>query len=281
MKKKKLSAFALAILSITLISILYAYTSDNRNIEKIPEEVITLEFEFTNIFLIPVTKGYILIDNAYEKEFDKFLEYLNDYEISINDIRHILLTHHHDDHVGFLNQITTINPGISVVLHEKTADLVSAGFNNKNNGGGIVNKRIYLLFRIKQFLSPEWDLSFPPYKTRKNDIIFSNDTFDLTSLLGIDIKAEYTPGHSSDSVTYIYKSKYAFCGDLASNFLNWAGADYLTLFNEDINRVYDSWRVLINKDVEVIVTAHGKPFNIINLENNINSIKQENIIRFF
>lgn len=281
MKKKKLSAFAITVLSIALISFLYAYTSDNRNIEKIPGEVITLEFEFTNVFLIPATNGYILIDNAYEKEFDKFFEYLKDYEISINDIRYILLTHHHDDHVGFLNQITTINPDVSVVLHKKTADLVLTGFNNKNNGGGIINKRIFVLFKIKQLLSPEWDLSFPPYKTRENDIIFSNDTFDLTGLLGIDIKAEYTPGHSSDSVTYIYKNKYAFCGDLASNFLNWAGADYLTLFNEDINRVYDSWRILINKDVEVIVTAHGKPFNIINLEKNIDSIKQENIVRFF
>ena len=137
------------------------------------------------------------------------------------------------------------------------------------------------MFRIKQFLSPEWDLSFPPYKTRKNDIIFSNSNFDLASQLGADIKAIYTPGHSSDSVTYIYKNKYAFCGDLASNFLNWAGAEYLTLFNEDINAVYDSWRALINKDVEVIVTAHGKPFSIINLKNSINSRKQENIIRFF
>ena len=64
MKRKKLSAFAITVLSIALISILYAYTSDNRNIEKIPGEVITLEFEFTNIFLIPVNNGYIIIDNA-------------------------------------------------------------------------------------------------------------------------------------------------------------------------------------------------------------------------
>jgi len=162
----------------------------------LPSEVIKLEFEFTNLFLIPVDHGYILIDNAYEKEFEKFIEYLDAYKIDISDIKYILITHHHDDHVGFLNQITSINPSVSVVLHRKTADLVSTGFNDNNNGGGIVNRRLFVLFKLKQLLSPEWDLSFPPYIVREKDIVFNNDNFDLNNVLGIDIQALYTPGHS-------------------------------------------------------------------------------------
>ncbi len=271
----------LVLISVVSTLFLYAYFSDNRNIESPPGEVITLKFEFTNLFLIPIKKGYILIDNAYEKEFGKFLDYLDEYKIDIKEIKYILLTHHHDDHVGFLNQITSENPEASVVLHRRTADLVATGFNNKTNGGGIVNRRIYILFKMKQLLTPGWDLTFPPYFVRENDLVFDNDVFDLSNVVGINVKAIYTPGHSSDSFSYIYNNKYAFCGDLSSNFLNWAGAAYLTLFNENIDLVYDSWRSLINREVEVIIPSHGKPFNIKNLKNNIDSQKQENIAKFF
>jgi glyoxylase-like metal-dependent hydrolase (beta-lactamase superfamily II) len=280
MKKKSL-VIIIVFVSIASMLLISAYQCENRNSERLPNEVVKLEFEFTNIFLIPIDHGYILIDNAYEKEFDKFNEYLDTHKIDINDIKYVLITHHHDDHVGFLHQITSMNPSVSVVMHRKTVDLVSTGFNNKNNGGGIVNRRIFVLFKLKQLLSPEWNLSFPPYTVRENDIVFNDDNFDLHNVLGIDIQAIYTPGHSSDSVTYIYKKRYAFCGDLASNFLNWAGASYLTLFNEDIHEVYDSWRLLINRNVEVIVPAHGRPYNIINLVHSIDKRNQRNVIEFF
>ncbi len=282
MKKTKALVIILVIaLLIAGIFFLSNYISYSRYSEKLPNEVITLNFEFSNLFLIPFSHGYILIDNAYEKEYNDFLAYLDVHSIDINEIKYVLLTHHHDDHVGFLNQISAVNPDVTIIMHRKTADLVSTGFNNKDNGGGIVNRRIFVLFKLKQLLSPEWDLSFPPYNVRDNDIVFDTDFFELRNILEVDIKAEYTPGHSSDSVTYIYKNKYAFCGDLASNFLNWAGAKNLTLFNEDIHLVYDSWRALINSDIEVIIPAHGKPFSINALKNNYGLNKQDNVVKFF
>lgn len=276
-KKLVITLIALALAGI----VLYFNRIANKNKENPPAEVIPLKFEFTTIFLIPLNDGYLLIDNAYEKEYDKFLSYLDENNIPLHEIKYILLTHHHDDHVGFLNQITSAHPDVRIILHKKTADLVSTGLNNRDNGGGIVNKRIYALFKLKQFLTPDWNLSFPPYNTRKHDVIFDGKFFDLTKILGINLVAVHTPGHSSDSVTYIYKNRYAFCGDLASNFLNRAGAGYLTVFNENISEVYSSWRKLPDYGVEVILPAHGKPFHISNLMNNLDAKKQENSVAFF
>ena len=104
MKKKSL-VIIIVFVSIASMLLLSAYQCENRNSERLPNEVVKLEFEFTNIFLIPIDHGYILIDNAYEKEFDKFIEYLDTHKIDINDIKYVLLTHHHDAHVGFLQQI--------------------------------------------------------------------------------------------------------------------------------------------------------------------------------
>ena len=248
---------------------------------ELPKEIITLKFAFTNIFLIPIKGGYLLIDNAYEKEYALFLEHLRSKRISIRDIKYVLLTHHHDDHVGFLNQIVAANRDVRIVLSRGTADLLRKGKNNTENGGGIVNFAIYALFRIKQMLTPDWDLTFPPYSARDKDIILTEEYHEFEDIPGIDLVAVHTPGHSSDSTTFIYNGNVAFCGDLASNFLNWAGANYLTVFNEDLKTVYDSWQKLIDRNIETIATAHGKPFHIKNLEENIFKNSQSDIVRFF
>jgi glyoxylase-like metal-dependent hydrolase (beta-lactamase superfamily II) len=278
MRDKIITIIITIILSLTVS---YIVISDNINLVEIPNEVISMEFDATRIFMIPIDDGYVLIDNAYENEIKRFEEYLKNLNINITEIKYVLLTHHHDDHVGFINYITKNNPNVIVILNDKTSNLISQGKNNKNNGGGIVNKRIYSLFRIKQLLTPEWDLTFPPYNIRENDIIISDDYYDLGNILGINLKVLYTPGHTSDSISFIYKDRYAFCGDLSSNFLNWAGAGYLTLFNEDINEVYKSWEKLTSKKIEFIITAHGKPFSIQNLEKYKNSNKQNDIEKFF
>lgn len=271
----------LILASLGVVVFLIFFMAGNKNQEELPGEVTVLKFEFTNTFLIPLCDGYLLIDNAYEKEYEQFLAFLNERKIDLHEIKYVLLTHHHDDHVGFLNQMSLDNPEVRIILHKKTADLLLTGSNNKNNGGGIVNKRIYALFRLKQMISPKWDLSFPPYVVRERDIILEKDFHDLSDLLGINLKVIYTPGHSSDSVTYVYKDEYAFCGDLASNFLNWAGARYLTLFNEDISLVYSSWKKIIDFGVETIIPAHGNPYNIENLTNNLHAHQQENAVAFF
>jgi len=278
---RKLMASLLVLVAIIAVFIIYMHRSDNRNLADLPQGVIMLDFEFTNVYLMPINNGYVLIDNAYAHEYERFLQYLNDYNIEITDINYILLTHHHDDHVGFLNQIVEVHQDVRVVLHQKTAQLLRTGLNNQNNGGGIVNQRLFALFKIKKWMTPDWDLSFPPYEVREHDVIIERDVYDLSGLLGIDMKMIVTPGHTSDSVTFIYNDKYAFCGDLASNFLNWAGAHYLTIFNEDTDQVYSSWRKLIGQGVEFLLIAHGKPFGIKNLSNNLDVYDQNDLVPFY
>jgi glyoxylase-like metal-dependent hydrolase (beta-lactamase superfamily II) len=281
MKRRIFSAVFILIGLLVLALIIHIKSSDNINTIELPEEIIVLKFEFTNVFLVPINDGYVLIDNAYEKEYNLFLNYLKNKNISIKDIKYILLTHHHDDHVGFLNKIVAENESVRIVLAKETAELLRKGKNNMENGGGIVNPTIYTLFRIKQMLTPSWNLTFPPYIICESDIIIVEDYFDLTSILGINLVAIHTLGHSSDSTTFIYNEKIAFCGDLASNFLNWAGANYSTLFNEDINIVYESWKKLIDIKIDTIATAHGKSFHIKNLENSIFKNSQSNIVKLF
>ncbi len=57
-----------------------------------------------NTWLYPIQDGFVLIDTGYENGLN-ISKRISKFNIKIKDIRYIFLTHAHDDHVGFLNQI--------------------------------------------------------------------------------------------------------------------------------------------------------------------------------
>ena len=259
----------------------YIYFSDNAQTVTISEGIIPIEQEVTTAYLIKIPSGYLLFDTGYEKDFDTFKEILIKEKIDLNSIIYLLLSHHHDDHVGFIAELTERNPSLKIIVHEKTVPLLATGKNNKMNGGGIVNSTIFLLFRIKQLLTPDWTLTFPPFNIRSQDIIIQGEVQPLPAEVGIEGVIVHTPGHSSDSISLLYKNKYLLCGDMASYFLNWAGAKHLTLFNENINEVYKSWEKVISMDVKYVIPSHGKPFRIERLKNNLYKYTQKDLVKFF
>ncbi len=272
----------LFIMSALLLSTIAAvYLSRDTKPITLPEEIIPIEQEFTTAYLIKTNDGYLLFDTGYEKDFDTFKQFLKEEYIDAGNIRYLVLSHHHDDHSGYIAEIVKLNPSVRIIAHEKAVELLQSGNNNKANGGGIVNSNIYALFKIKQMITPDWKLSFQPFKIRQNDIIVSGENFQLPAEAGLDAVIIYTPGHSSDSISLLYKNKYLLCGDLASNFLNFAGAKHLTLFNENLNEVYKSWEKIIAADAEIILPSHGKPFPIEKLRNNLYQYDQKDVVKFF
>ncbi|MGV7928088.1 MAG: MBL fold metallo-hydrolase [Spirochaetota bacterium] len=281
MNGKKRLTIIISILAAALLVSGYMYFSDRHETVVLPGEVKMIPLEFTNVFLIPLEKGYLLIDNGYAKEYDRFLQGLKHHGVDVMDIRYVFITHHHDDHVGFLNTLTALNTSLRVIVHETSVPLLAAGENNTKNGGGIVNRAVYALFRLKMLITPSWDFSFPPYKVREQDIVLKGEKVELPAEVGLSATVLHTPGHSSDSISLIYKDRYLFCGDMASSFLLWAGAKYLTLFNENVGRVYASWEKALAMKVEFILPAHGKPFRAERLKENLYKYSQDDLVVYF
>ncbi len=278
--RKKLLIF-FSVLLIIIFTASYIYYSDHSQLADLPDNIIPVEQELVTAYLIKIPNGYLLFDTGYEKDFNNFKNILAKKNISAGSIRYILLSHHHDDHSGFITQLTQANPAVKIIIHEKGVDLLASGKNNKSNGGGIINPLIYSLFRIKQIITPDWTLTFPPFRIGPRDIIIHNELSPLPLETGIEGTIIFTPGHSTDSISLLLNGKYLLCGDLASNFLNWAGAGNLTLFNEDVAEVYKSWEKVISMKVQYIIPAHGKTFSIEKLKENLNKYSQKDLVRFF
>jgi hydroxyacylglutathione hydrolase len=252
-------------------------------------KLINLKLSVTNCFLIKNKEKYILIDTGYEYEWELFCKRLKEVEVSIHEISHIILTHHHDDHCGLLNKILAENNDIIVVMHYLAKDLLLKGENDQSHGGGLINKRIKLLWlfsvkrfkimiTLKKFIDPKGNLKFPPYKGREKDSIIIGET--RLKDIGIELGGTIieTPGHTIDSISILFDDGDCIVGDAAANFLQFAGTKYCVIYVCDIDEYYKSWRKIISKNAKKIFPAHGKPFTVEKLKENIGKNKKKNMI---
>ena len=83
-------------------------------------------------YLIPRDEGYILIDTGYENGFRRFQRKLMGNGILPEDINYIFLTHVHEDHAGFLNDVLAITYA-KVILHPLAGRSLPEGKRSKPN----------------------------------------------------------------------------------------------------------------------------------------------------
>ena len=220
-----------------------------------------LKLSKTNLYLLNIHNGYLLIDTGYASDKAQFLNLLKRNNISIKEIKYIYLTHHHDDHVGLVNDIILENKDIIVTMNEHCSELIKQGFNARTYGGGWCSKGMKVVAETYRKFNNNWTLSFPPYTPRKCDIILNSHDTDLKDLLGIDLKSIYTPGHTIDSISLLDNKGNIFCGDAASNYLQWAGTKYAPAFVTDFNEFYSSWNKLLLLEINMVYPSHGIPFH--------------------
>jgi glyoxylase-like metal-dependent hydrolase (beta-lactamase superfamily II) len=122
--------------------------------------------------------------------------------IRFSDVRQLLLTHIHLDHAGATGSITGKHPHIEVLVHERGArhlvdpsKLVASA------------ERIYAADMDRL-----WGEILPVAASR----IRSLSGGETISVVGRELKVEYTPGHASHHVSYLDSASHiAFVGDTA------------------------------------------------------------------
>lgn len=235
----------------------------------------------TNCYLLPANEGYLLIDTGYEADYENFLQELAEEGVEISEINYLLLTHHHDDHAGFVNQLLA-DCELQIIAQQAAAELLETGENDKTRGGGIVNRRMYCIFKLGQWLVPNlFGLTFDPVSLRDKDILVSGDSQNVLEEIGIDGEILYTPGHTVDSISVLLADGSIFCGDAAANFPGVVGAKYCPPFITDINQLYESWKTIIDSKAEVVYPAHGNSFAVERLKENIGAYTNQELINFF
>jgi len=82
----------------------------------------TIKYGFTkayvNIYLLETEKGLILIDTGLPKSENKLWKYLIDHNLDFREIKLIIITHGHLDHIGSIKEIKEKTKA-QVLIHEE------------------------------------------------------------------------------------------------------------------------------------------------------------------
>ena len=107
--------------------------------------IINLGNRVVNNYLIDYEDGYILIDTGYQNGFRRFQRNIRKRNINPDDIKFIFLTHAHDDHAGFLNDVLQATDA-KVILHPKALDGLRRGQNSFEGGVPAISRIFSALF---------------------------------------------------------------------------------------------------------------------------------------
>ena len=205
---------------------------------------------FDHCYLIQ-DKGTIMVDGGAPKKAKEFTKAIEKIGINPHDIKLIILTHGHWDHIGSVKEIKELT-GAKIALHHLEKEWLEKSLKPMPPGvttwGHILSKIITLLLPL---------ISIPGTNV---DVVIGNEGISLDEY-GIPGKVIHTPGHSSGSVSILLETGEAFVGDMAMNKFPLRFSPGLPIFAEDPVKLNESWKSLLDQGAKMIYPAHGKPFS--------------------
>lgn len=204
----------------------------------------------SNAYLLPAQAGYALVDAGNPcMEFLLFAA-LRRHSIQPEEIKLIVITHAHLDHVGGLRTIARRCGNPPVLVHALEAPLLESGTVVFPAGTVPIGKVIHSVgVRLAPFI--RFHGVAPAYRLAGAESLRD---------FGLDGRVLPTPGHTSGSVTILLDSGDAFVGDLCINVNPFVVGPVFPPFADDVAALYRSWKDVLDAGARRIFPGHGRPF---------------------
>jgi glyoxylase-like metal-dependent hydrolase (beta-lactamase superfamily II) len=169
-----------------------------------------------------------------------------------DEIRLLVLTHGHADHVGAASQVKNIT-GAKIAMHENDKYMLEKGEvvwpSPVTNWGSVAIKTMIPLTSLFRFPGANVDE------------VIGDEGLSLMEY-GIPGRIIHTPGHTLGSVSVLLETGEAFVGCMTHNAPPFRLRPGLPIFAEDLSKLRDSWKLIIDQGVETIYPAHGDSFPV-------------------
>jgi hydroxyacylglutathione hydrolase len=197
-------------------------------------------------------KGTIMVDCGPPNKLDGFLSSMKKASIDPKQIKLVIQTHGHWDHIGSSKAVKEVT-GAQSAIHYLDKECLEKSINRLPLAATPWGH--FLMILLSGYMRSV------KISTTKADIVLDNDEFSLVPF-GISGKVLYTPGHSIGSVSVLLDTGDAFVGDLAMNSLPFSIGPALPVWADDLQVVRKSWKLLLDRGAKNIYPGHGKPFSI-------------------
>lgn len=202
-------------------------------------------------YLLATPVGVIAIDTGYPGGAKRFTRRFTK-RWPLSELKYIFLTHHHDDHAGFLGELLARSEA-KVILHPLAIEALAAGRSNEPPGAGYSSFPASLFSRFKK------DFSFPPVRPGERAILVRNEDDQVFEQMGLPIRILFLPGHTTDSIgLFLPETRQLFCGDAAMNAV--ISVARHTIWLEDAAEFGRSWDKMLAVNPAQIYPSHGTPF---------------------
>ena len=196
-------------------------------------------YEFSgvsNCYMV-FNREIFLVDTGMPGKSNEIIKFLvNNLKRNPEDIKTIVITHHHFDHIGSLDKLKKIS-GARVAVHSADADYLSGV---KSQTGSAFMRPLVSLMKLL-------------YRTRpvKPDIILEDG-----DKIG-DYRVIHTPGHTPGSIClYNPDNGVIFVGD---NLKYSKGKIEKPGIMHESEKYRESMKKLEDLNIDVILTGHGPP----------------------
>ena len=132
-------------------------------------------------FLITTPEGHILMDSTDPEQVSWVVEAVVKAGFQLDDIKYIVNSHPHEEHIGGLSALQRLLPHAKIVASEGTADILATG--GKSD--------------FRNIIYPEGARFFEPVKV--DETIGHLETIELG---GETLTAHLTPGHTTGTTTW-------------------------------------------------------------------------------
>lgn len=197
-------------------------------------------------------KGTIMIDTGSTKQINHFKKAIKELSVNPKDIQLIIITHKHYDHISLAKDIKDFT-GAEIAMHYQDKDGLEKSQHQSPPPG--VTKWGRILHKVLSGFMSKTTIS-----TTNVDVVIRDEGLFLDKY-GISGRIIHTPGHTPGSISVLLDNGDAFVGDLAMNGLPMRFGPGFPIFAEDLQKVKESFGLLLDQGVKTIYPGHGKPFS--------------------
>lgn len=191
--------------------------------KKMIEEI---KYSNTNTYLIHGKNGDLLFDTGWAGTFGAFCRALGEKDLKLQNIRYLLISHFHPDHMGIAQEIADAGTVIAVM-----------------------DVQTQFIHSSDHIFEREKHLNFVPIDDTKIKIISAQESRKFLKELGISGEIIHTPGHSDDSISlWLDKEKTLLVGDLNPLY-------ELEMHNG--TQIAESWKRLLKLKPDKVYYGHA------------------------